>query len=319
VLGRAGALPGVQAAAVSDRVPFSGSITGPVELSGRAAPEDASWALFTAVSPDFFQAMGLAMTQGRGLAPGALEADDVVVNEAFSRAFFSGEDPIGQRIRYLSSMDHPEGTISGVVSDIRHETLEDPQPEIYYPIMYPMVIPAPKVSIRTTQDPTALAASLRDVIHSIDPVLAIDRVYTMDTRISESIARERFHAVALAGFSAISLVITALGLYGLTAYTVSRRTREIGIRMALGASAARVRAATVGRTAGLALAGVALGLAGSALVTRVLETLLFGLSSTDPRIFAGVALVLVATAVLAAYAPARRAARVDPIVVLRTD
>ncbi|MGH7575031.1 MAG: ADOP family duplicated permease [Longimicrobiales bacterium] len=314
ILERTHVLPGAQAAAVSDAVPFAGAAIGSIELLGRETPDGAPWAWLSAVSPDFFRVLGLGLVRG-GLEPArAEEPGVVVVNQAFARAFFPGEDPIGRTIKYFGAV---EGRIVGVVTDARQQDLAvPPPPQLYYPIAGGTYL---KFSIRTAEDPDAVAASLRALIRTVDPLLPIERVDVLGARVSESIARQRLYAVSLGVFSLIALLITALGLYGVTAYSVGRRTREIGIRVALGATAAHIRTTAIGRTARLAVAGVVLGLAGAAFTTRVLETLLFELSPTDPLIFGGVALVLGIAAVLAAYPPARRAARVDPMVALRTD
>jgi ABC-type antimicrobial peptide transport system permease subunit len=174
-------------------------------------------------------------------------------------------------------------------------------------------------SVRTSGDVAAATAALRSVLRDLDPLLPIDRVGPIEGLVTASVSRQRLYATLLSAFSAVALLIAALGLYGVTAYTVRSRTREIGVRMAVGASARQVGAVTVGRTICLALVGMTLGLVGAAMTTRLLSALLFGLTPTEPAVFVGVALLLAGVAALAATGPARHAAGVDPTVVLRTE
>ena len=310
---RARALPGVSSAAVSSGIPLDGGSVGTVEIPGRELPQELPAVWFTGVTPDYFRTLRIALLRGREPTP-AEGRNTVVVNEALVRAYFAGTDPIGRAILYEGAT---RGVIVGVAADTRQQSLAEPAPpQLYHGLEDASYL---HLSIRTAGDPGAAVAALREAIRSADPLLPVDRLGLMDELVYDSVARPRFHAVAASTFALVALLITALGIYGLTAYSVSRRGREIGIRLAIGATSRHIHAATLGRAALLAGAGVAMGLTGAWAVARLLETFVFGLSTSDPRVFAGVALLLTATAVVAALAPARRAARIDPVVVLRTD
>jgi predicted permease len=312
VTARLRSLPGVQAAAAGSGIPFDGAALGSVEIPGEAPVEGAPIVWFTGVTPDYFRAMGIALLRGRGLEAGA-GANAVVVNESLARSYFGGRNPIGRTIVYYGET---RGEIVGVVADARQQSLVEPAPpQLYSALAGEGYL---KVLLRTQGD-AGSAAVLREAIRSVDPHLPIDQLGPMDELVHQSVARPRFHAVAASTFALIALFITALGIYGLTAYSVSRRSREIGIRLALGATGTHIHVATLGRAAVLAACGVALGLGGAWAGARLLEAFVFGLSTTEPRVLAGVALLLTVAAVAAALAPARRAGRIDPNVVLRTD
>lgn len=305
--------PGVQSAAVASGIPFDGGALGTVEIPGKEAPETTSPVYFTGVTPDYFRTLGISLLRGRALTP-ADDSSVAVVNESLVRTYFPGENPIGRTIVYYGQT---RAEIVGVVADTRQQSLAEPAP----PQLYAPLEPATylNVLIRTAGDAGGAAAALRQAIRSVDPSLPLDRVGVMDELVHASVARPRFHALAASTFALIALLITALGIYGLTAYSVSRRSREIGIRLALGATGKHIYIGTVGRAALLAGVGVALGLTGAWAGAKLLDAFVFGLSTTDPRVLAGVALLLTLSAVAAALAPARRAGRIDPIAVLRTD
>jgi putative ABC transport system permease protein len=310
---RARALPGVQSAAAGSGIPFAGAAVGSVEIPGEQLPESAPLVWFTGVTPDYFRTLGISLLRGRALTT-ADDSSVAVVNESLARTYFPGENPIGRTIVYHGEM---RAEIVGIVADTRQQSLAEPAP----PQLYSPLEPATylNVMIRTAGDAGGAAAALRQAIRSVDPDLPLDRLGVMDELVHESAARPRFHAVAASTFALIALLITALGIYGLTAYSVSRRSREIGIRLALGATGKHIYIGTVGRAALLAIGGVVLGLIGAWAGARLLDALVFGLSTTDPRVLAGVALLLTFAAIAAALAPARRAGRIDPVVVLRTD
>jgi predicted permease len=310
---RARAHPGVQSAAASSGIPFDGGALGSVEVPGKQPVEATSPVWFTGVTPDYFRTLGIALLRGRALTP-ADDSSVVVVNESLVRTYFPGENPIGRTLVYYGSR---RSAIVGVVADARQQSLAEPAPpQLYGPLEPSRYL---HLTIRTAGDAGGAAAAMRQAIRSVDPALPVDRLGVMDELVSESAARPRFHAVTASTFALIALLITALGIYGLTAYSVSRRSREIGIRLALGASGRHIYIGTVGRAALLAGGGVALGLMGAWAGARLLDAFVFGLSTTDPRVLAGVALLLTLAAVAAAMAPARRAGRIDPVVVLRTD
>lgn len=283
-------------------------------IPGKEPVEATSPVWFTGVTPDYFRTLGIALLRGRALTA-ADDSSVVLVNESLVRTYFAGENPIGRTIAYYGGSRRAE--IVGVVADTRQQSLAEPAPpQLYTPLEPGTYL---HVMIRTAGDAGGAAAALRQAIRSVDANLPLDRLGVMDELVHESVARPRFHAVAASTFALIALLITALGIYGLTAYSVSRRSREIGIRLALGATGKHIYIGTVGRAALLAAGGVVLGLTGAWAGARLLDAFVFGLSTTDPRVLAGVAVLLTLAAIAAALAPARRAGRIDPIVVLRTD
>jgi putative ABC transport system permease protein len=209
-------------------------------------------------------------------------------------------------------------TIVGVVGDVRSTALNQESPALYYP-MAARVWPLMDVVVRTSGPPEALLPTIRQRVHELDPDLALANVRTMDQWVTNSAAQPRLSAVLLGVFAAVALAIAALGIYSVLAYSVSQRTREIGVRMALGATSGGVLRLVVGEGLKVVLAGVAIGLAGGLVLGRTVSSLVFGVSVRDPSTFAGVAVVLTMVALVACVVPARRAARVDPMVALRYE
>jgi predicted permease len=316
VQAHAAAIPGVESVAVSDGIPFDGGAIGSVEIPGENVPEDAPWAWFTYITPDYFRTLGIDLIRGRPLPPSGSGIENaVLVNEAFVRTYFGGKDPIGRAVEYFNGSTR--GEIVGVVADTRQQSLATPAPpQIYAPLEGGGYL---KVSVRTRGDPEAAAGALRRAIRTVDPLLPIEHVGALSELVDESVTGPRFLAAVVSTFALLALLITALGIYALAAYSVSRRTREIGVRLALGATGRDIRAMTIGRATLLAGTGVALGLVGAWAGSKLLEAFVFGLSPSDPRLFVGVAGLLALAAIIAAYAPARRASRIDPMVVLRAE
>ncbi|HEY6186742.1 MAG TPA: ABC transporter permease [Pyrinomonadaceae bacterium] len=325
LLERINALPGVTSAASVSILPLSGgnSCDG-VMIEGRppANPSDVPCVEVRDSSPDYFRTMGIPLIRGRGFdehdrmdAPAV-----VVVNESFARRLFPGEDPIGKRIDHSAPGVTPVWReIVGVVGDIRHFGLDtEPRPEFYEPQMQ-----APgwgtALVVRSDSDPASLAAAIRGQLHAMDKDLPIYNLKSMRELVSESVAEPRFRTLLLATFAAVALLLSATGLYGVMNYWVTQRTREIGVRMALGAQGGDVLRMVVGQGMALAGAGVAVGLIASYGLTRVINSLLFGVTATDPLTFTVVPLLLCAVAFVASYIPARRATRVDPMVALRYE
>ncbi|HEX8140385.1 MAG TPA: ABC transporter permease [Pyrinomonadaceae bacterium] len=319
------ALPGVTSAASSSVLPLSGgnSCDG-MMIEGRplASAGEAPCVEVRQTSPDYLRAMGIPLLRGRQLT----EQDKrdapfvVVINEALARRFFAGTDPIGQRISHSDPSGPPVWrTIVGVAGDVRHFGLDaEPLPEFYEPQLQ-----APSwgtsLVVRSASDPASVAAAVRAEVRRMDADLPVYNVKTMRELASESVAQPRFRTLLLAIFAAVALLLSGVGLYGVMSYWVTQRTREIGVRMALGAQASDVLRMVVGQGMMMAVVGVCVGLVASLALTRVIHSLLFGVSTTDPLTFAAVPLVLCVVAFLASYIPARRATRIDPMIALRYE
>jgi putative ABC transport system permease protein len=276
------------------------------------------------VSPGFFETLGIPLLAGRGID--ARDTTDspmvVIVNERAAKALWPDRDAIGQELYWgmdSPSLENPYCKVVGVVGNVRHLAGEaDDGLELYYPYtQYP--ITNVFYLIRTRGDPLELAGTVREAVHSVDRNAAIVYVKTMEQLIDESLWQRRLWSVLLNGFGVVALVLVAVGLYGLLAYLVAQRTREIGVRMALGAEPGGILTEVLGQGARLLGLGVALGLAGALGLRRLLASLLFGVSAADPASLAGATLVLALVALLACYLPARRAARLDPVRALREE
>ncbi|MCI0408155.1 MAG: ABC transporter permease [Acidobacteria bacterium] len=322
LLERVGAVPGVRSAATVFTLPLGGSNrSNSFRIPDRPqAPEGDPDANYRTISPGYLVSMGIPLLKGRAFTAqdGATTPAVALVNETFARRFFPGEDPIGKVIE-----TDEDGTrrreIVGVVGDVRFDSLDSHlEPEYYVP--YPQ---APETSVtlvvRAAKDPSSLAPTLREQVRALDPSLPLYAVRTMEEYLAASVADRRVIALLLGSFAAVALALAATGLYGVLAYSVSRRTREIGIRVALGARPADVLKLVVAQGMLLTVAGLGIGLAGGLLLTRFLSGLLFGVRPTDPLTFAGVSALLAGVALLACYLPARRAARVDPVTALHYE
>jgi putative ABC transport system permease protein len=239
----------------------------------------------------------------------------IIINETMARKFFPDEDPIGQRIRIIAS---PWLTIVGVVGDVRHTGLStQPNPEMYLSdLQEPFGSMA--VMVKTAGDPLNLAAAVREQVMAVDRDQPV-AVTTMDDIFSDSVGGQRFNMLLLSIFAALALILAVVGVFGVINYSVAQRTREIGVRIALGAGRTDILRLVVGQGLVLALLGVGIGLSGAFTLTRLISGLLFGVSPTDPFTFAVVSLLLTGVALLATYIPARRAMNVDPMVALRCE
>jgi predicted permease len=329
LLERLRSLPGVESAALIHPLPFGGTATSNTfVIDGRPAPlpADKPSASYRAISPDYFRLMRMSFLRGRGFG----EHDDasstpvVIVNETFARRFFQGQNPLGERVVIERAGNGREvqdpREIIGVVGDVRHAGLdEEPGPEFYVPYAQ-----APEsymsVVVRTAAaDHAGVGASLRGAITAADGQQYVPPVRPMTELVAGSVADRRFNALLTGLFAAVALVLAAVGIYGVMAYSVAQRTHEIGIRMALGARPRDVLRHVVGQGMRLLLIGLGIGLAASLAVTRVLAGMLYGVEPTDAPTFVLVTLALSAVALLACYLPARRAAKVDPLVALRYE
>ena len=322
VLRRLETLPGVESVAATWLLPMSGQDAGRgIEVEGyEPAPNERTNAAFGNVSPGYFRTMRIPLMRGREFAetdragaPGV-----VVVNESFARRFFRDQDPVGKRMR-MRGNDEPWLTVVGVVGDIRHTGLAaEPRAEMYLSYLQSPV-PFMNVVMRTSIDPVSLAPALRREVWAVDADQPVADISTMGQFVSNSIAGRRFNMMLLAVFAGVALLLAAVGLYGVMAYSVIQRTHEIGIRLALGAQARDVLKMIVGQGMLLTLIGTVLGLTAAFALTRLMASLLYGVTATDPLTFAGIPLLLAAVALLATYIPARRAMKVDPMVALRYE
>ena len=322
------ALPGVESAAFVAPMPFSGAeIGGDFRFDGNATPEGGQEpsANVRNISPDYFQAVRIPLLRGRYFS----EQDQrgnvgaAIVNETFVKRYFANEDPIGKRINELGVNQNPgdpkQYEIVGVVGDVHHNSLtRSATPELYLP-HHQNSWSWGNFVVRTTNDPAAFTRGFTDTIRAMDKSVPVTRVRPLTDAISATLSQPRFYTLLFGLFGATGLLLTLVGIYSVISYTVSHHTREIGIRMALGAKGTDVLRLIVGKGLVLTLIGIGIGLLGAFGLTRVMQTLLFGISTTDPLVFAGVAAPLIAVAMVACYVPARRATKVDPLVALRCE
>jgi putative ABC transport system permease protein len=324
VLERIESLPGVEAAGVMGTMPINGSPDIFFAVSGRPGqPENGYSTDFDFCSPNYFRAMGIPLLKGRSFDQRDRVGSSrvVIISEALAREYFPNEEPLGKRIHLdVSTGKIDEGwEIVGVVGDVRMRGLgEMIKPCVYRPQAF-SPWGSGRLLIRTVGTPLALTEGVRKAVFEVDPSQPVANVRTVEDVIAASVAQRRFSLMLLSTFAGAALLLAAIGLYGVVAYTVAQRTREIGIRMALGANRGAVVALVLRQGMKLAGIGIVVGIAGALGLTRVLTKLLYGVKPNDPLTFAGVSLVLLCVAVLASWLPARRAGRVDPIVALRTE
>ncbi|MGI8745081.1 MAG: ABC transporter permease [Bryobacteraceae bacterium] len=323
VIDRVKQVPGVNSAASIAYPPL-----GPVLpatgfwVAGKPVPKPGDQPVtgVSVVTPGYFGTMSIPLIKGRMLTDRDRSNTPLVtvIGQALAKQFFPGADPIGQKLFVQWGRETPY-QIVGVVGDVRHTGLEkDPMPTVYFADAQEPNGGGTLV-IRTATEPMRLAHAIEAQIHSYDREQPIADVVPMDVFLSKAVARPRFQSVLLGVFAALALLLAAIGIFGVMSYSVAQRTSEIGIRVALGAQRSEILKLVVGQGAVLALIGIAAGLAGAFALTRVLQSLLFEVSPTDPVVFAGVPLLLGAVALLATYLPARRASKVDPIVALRYE
>ena len=327
VLARVNRLPGVQQAAMSSYLPVTGYGTGAwLNLLDKPLPADRTppSIAYRVVSTNYFSTMGIALRRGRFLTDedGNEGRRAVVISEAAARRFWPGGDPIGKRI-YLGAPDNrlfPEAEIVGIVDDVAQLSLSNPGAEAVYGTHRLMPFwNTFSIAARTTLEPESLTSAIRAQVREVDPAVPIFAVRSMDDVVARSRAGARSSMLLLALFAGLALTLAVIGVFGVLSYTVNQRTTELGIRLALGASSRNVRLLVLGGGMTPVAIGLLLGLAGAFAVTRFMESLLFGVTPTDPPTFAAVALLLAAVAAVASYIPARRATRVDPIAVLRSE
>lgn len=316
---RTASLPGVASVGMVSHLPLlGGNLTAEITVDSRPpqAPGEKTAVNFREISPSFFRVMQIPLLQGRVFTEqDVMGTLPVVVNRAMVQRLWPGEDPVGQRI--TTGMDDTTREIVGVVGDIRHTGLASaPVPEIYVPYSQ-SPWPTMTVLVRTTTDPTMLVAAVRGVVSGIDRDQPVTRITTMEDIRSASIAPQRVRSMLLGAFAGVALILAGVGIYGVLAFLVSQRVREIGIRLALGGRPHDVLRLIAGHGLKLALTGVGIGLACSLALTRLMTGWLYGISATDPVTFGGVAILVLMVALFAAALPARRAALTDPVTALR--
>jgi predicted permease len=323
---RAGALPGVRSVgSVFPQLGLGGANTG-VGIEGRplASQDKPRISELRFVSPDYFKAMKIQLLKGRVFtgADGINTKPVIIINEAMARRYWPNEDPIGKRAsstddNFWRSPPHWR-EIVGVVEDARYTALEmEARAQVYLPFaQYPAFTDRTMV-VRTDGDPLSILAAVRSEVQAIDKDQPISHIRTMEDMVAGSVSQRRFNMSLLVILAGVALIMAAVGIYGVISYSVEQRTHEIGLRVALGAQSGDVLKLVVKRGMALTLIGVALGLGASFALTRLIESLLFGVSATDAVTFVLMPLLLVAVALLACYLPARRATKVDPLVALR--
>ncbi len=317
-----GTIPGVEAAGAVSSLPLGGSNTdASFFVEGRPAPppnrEPVAW--YSLVSPDYFKSMGMRVIRGRPIQATDLENSPavVVINETMANRYFPNEDPLGRRI----GNGRPDGwrTIIGIAADVKHFGInQDARPSMFLPLSQ---VPGRRLflTVRSTTDPTSIVPAVRRILASIDPHLAPANLSTMEEIASESLSLQRFTLLLIGVFASLALILAAAGIYGVMSYAVTQRTREIGIRMALGAQSQSIIKMIISQGMLVALFGVIFGLAGAFGLTWLMSGLLFEVSEIDPVTFGAVSLLMLIIAFLACLIPARRAAVVDPLITLRYE
>ena len=318
LLRRTRALPGILAAGLADVLPLRDDRSWQVSGKGQIYPKDRHpESYIRVVSDGYFETLGIRLVAGRVFtqADRALSDPVVIVNETLARTLWPGKEPIGQ----FMTQDGGRRVV-GVVADVRHEALESAGgSEMYLPMRQTTDYPAINLLVRTSLPPDGLAAGIRAALRPIDSNLPIREFTTLNELVERAVSPRRFLVLLLAGFAGFALLLASLGIYAVISYAVNQRVQEIGIRMALGASAADLQRRILLHTLGLALLGLALGMAASRVLTTALASLLFGVTPGDPVTFIGMGALLILAAGLAGYLPARRASRIDPMAALRAS
>jgi putative ABC transport system permease protein len=318
-------LHGVQAVAVVNQLPMSDVMaTASFEVEGRLPKSDVNVADTDIISPDYFRVMGMPLLRGRPLTEqDAAYPVSVVVNQTLARKVWPGTNPIGKRIRLRT--DAPWLTVVGVVDDIKDRAPNaDTRPEIYslhtdYPIGLWADLRTMTLVIRTTSNPDQIIGAIREQVRDLDPVLPVYEIAALQQIVSSSLSQTRFPAFVLSAFAVLSLILAAIGIYGVLAYIVAQRSHEIGLRMALGATRGNILKLFLQQALGWAALGSGIGIVTALMLVRFLRSVLFQVSPYDPAVLVVVVVLLTAIATIAGYVPARRAATVDPMVALRYE
>jgi predicted permease len=310
-------IPGAASATIADGLPLGSNRSWGVAAGGEEYVKGHGHAGFIRVATDgFLDAMGMTLVAGRDISPHdvALSEPIVLINQTAANTLWPGHNALGK----LLKVGGADRRVAGIVGDVRHLTLEEGAGiEVYLPMRQVFDFSSLNLIVRTNLEPAALAKSLRTALAPVVPNLATNEVQTLQGAVDKAVSPRRFFTALLGGFSVFALCLALLGIYGVISYTVTQRTQEIGVRIALGASARQVQARIIRETVELAIAGLALGTAGAWIATHTLSSCLFGVTAADPVTYVGMILVLSVVAVASGYLPARRASRIDPIVALR--
>jgi len=327
-LERIGHLPGVEAAAVTNKLPLDWQFNMPVVFPDQ--PDKRQSAQFRMISPDYFRVMKIAVRQGRAFtdADNAAAPPVAIVNEAFVKRFFDGQNPFARQLSIGRGMNDPARQVVGVVGNVKQHGLDRPEPPMVFlpiPQMPDRLMATVRAfnsanfTVRTTAAAPGMSAAIKREIAALDPTLALSQISSMEEITARSIATERFNMLLVGLFAALGMLLAAVGIYGVISYSVEQRSNEIGLRIALGAQTFDVIRLILKQGLALTSLGAAIGLAAAYGLTRLMKSLLFGVSATDPLTFVVIALLFVAVAMLACWIPARRATKVDPLVALRSE
>jgi len=324
LLRRVRELPGVSAAAVASNLPLTydgDSIDISVEGQPDPPPNERPSVITRVVSPGYFETMGIPLVRGHEFTAKDNEktVPGVVISEKTARYFWPNENPLGKRLKPGSSTSSSRWRqVIGIVKDVRqNDFVADPGLQIYLAYRQVDAFPPNALVLRTTVDPMSLGPAVRRVVQEVDKDQPVSDIRTMSEIVSAAVARQRFSMLLLGIFAAVALTLAGIGIYGVMSYSVAQRTREIGIRMALGAQKSDVLKMTIGQGLQLVIVGVVIGLAAALVLTRVMSSLLFGVSATDPTTFVTISLILLSVALTASYVPALRSMKVDPVIALR--
>ncbi len=314
VMARVGALPGVQLIGATSSLPTEGAQVWDFQIHGRPARANVCY-----VSPQYFNTMGIPLMRGHPFSEHDMKDTPsvVVISEAMAHRYWGSQDPVGMQFNTYGKMKH---TIVGVVGDVRQDALaEDARPQIYFALLQQEDQTMEYLAVRTQANPSRMISLIKREVQAIDPLQPISKIRAMETVLAQSVSDRHLVMIAMGAFAGIALILAVVGVYGVISYSTSRRTPEIGVRIALGARKGDVLRMVMGHGLRLVLAGIGLGIAIASAVTRILSSQLYTVTPTDPWTFAGVSLLLITAALLACYLPAHRASRVSPMVALKWE